>query len=303
MDYIRKRANNVTDVVDYNEKLLTRNSLYFIKYNSQEELVEEAPKEISDLNQWIYDLKQHEERKPSWYGRNCFTGEQVREKLNQPWERGSRGIQERSDKIITPLKAKIKSPKRKNVWDEYGDEVSISKIFAGNLDTAWKRTVKRERKQKIRKAEIYIQPTGLSSVGDQILFNKAATGLALAKFLDINKVQTRIYLLSLALNCTRGYHGSDIMVLVRLKNYTERFNLDALTLACWSGNFRTNIFYARMSLDQKISRGLGNTVDVNHYPDLLPKVDKYVKRFVVPHTPSVYDGKRYIQSLIAKGDL
>lgn len=250
---------------------------------------------------WIKRYK----TRPDWFGRGCHTFAQVRNKINEGWPYGAKTIRRRADEIIKPYRAQIKRRKRVLRRIDQGDELSVQKVLVGNLDSAWSRKELHPKIQRVRKAEIFVQPSGLAYVSQSELFYQCVSALALALYLNKKRVQTKIVAVSYAVDVTGDYSKNvDVLTLVKLKSFAKKLNVERLAIQTWAGVFRTYYFFARCCLPFIVGTGLGKTSDVSYKRSILPiNKQKDVKRYVVPRTTNETSVKRYIDDLISRGEL
>lgn len=293
-------VNNLTDIVDYNDELLTDNRLLLIKFRSQIDLMRAArycPDHNKKVMGYYYNNTDYSN---NTYGRNCTTAKMARSKVLKPWSYGAEQIQARSDKMLYPLTSKIERERRKLTWDDHGDEIDIDKIYSGGFDTLWRRAKRQNRLSSIKKAEIFIQMSAAWIQTPESMFNQVATGLALAQYLQRKRVQTRIVAIAYFVKIARE---TDLLVLLNVKNFNQKASLDELAATTWVGNLRTYIFYSACLIDRRCNDYLGYPGELTHTPRLLPKEKPGIKRYLIPRTTSVNAGIQHLRRLHKRGEI
>ena len=300
--------NRITDITNIARKHGAYNKVLCLKFDSMTDLMRiKTESDLACFSHNRYKIKSLQTERSynssSWFGRGCNTFDQVFKKLNDGWPNGTKDIKQRAERIISPFRVKVKRTKRTLRYTDQGDEVITQAILSGNLDKAWRAKIRHPKIQRVEKAEIFLQPSGLAYVTSDQLFNQCATALALTFFLTTKRVQTKIIAASYAGSVDIS-GNTNILILVNLKNFTNKLNVEQLAINSWAGVFRTLYFLARCCTDIKISTGLGSTIDVSSHPYILPRSkNPSIKRYIVPRTTTPEMGKNYIEQLIKQGDL
>lgn len=315
---IKERMTDITESVQYGRHRYIGNArLLCMKFGSMTDLmrvVEESNDERFKHNRNTVDWIKHDSRHgANWFGRGCHSFKNVIDKLDDGWPEGTKDIRQRADRIIAPFRARVKRSRRILKHTDQGDEIISQAILSGNLDSAWRAKICYPKVQRVEKAEIFLQPSGTAWVTDEELFNQCASALALAFFLNIKRVQTRIVAASYAIDVGtygRAYRGRftqrevSVLILVHLKSYSSPLNVEQVAINSWAGVFRTLYFLARCCTPCKVPAGLGSSRDVSNIAHILPRPkNPSIKRYVVPYNRTPKMGEEYIDRLIQKGDL
>lgn len=167
---------------------------------------------------------------------------------------------------------KVKSQKRKRRFDNDGDELDIEKVYNGELDTCWSRTEKIEFDKDHKFVTLFIENGGLSNVGVESSFWRAAVSVFLTEELEKAGKTVRIIVGS----CSRqSIVGSWRMMTqsMTVKEYNQRVSLERIAAMTHIGFFRCVGFAMRLACKHVIDYSFGYTekISSNTYPLQLQK--------------------------------
>lgn len=173
-----------------------------------------------------------QENRGDWYGtgERSSRADDVRRLISGGWSSGAERIARFAAGLEVPV---IASVRRRGVWTDYGDSVDMQRVYAGQLDTAWRRTIRTNYQQPPR---VCIAADCIAQGGKRAedMFWQGAAVAALADVLTQA---------GYSVQCISGFRGTygaelnDVQVIV--KDYAAPWSLaDAASSLALPGFFR-----------------------------------------------------------------
>ena len=185
---------------------------------------------------------------------------------HEGWRRYVREGAQTEQKRIRELAAKFKfntpkgiRTKRRSTRGPQGDELDIHSVRSGNLDRAWRRTTKIEKKGKAKRITIlYNTPIYAKHKFEQAFYGPAAAAILCDKLSEA-KVAIEI----IAMDWTDGIWGAnphgikkDLNV-VRIKNTSAPLSMAALAATATAGYTRSALFNVQVASALRCNSGMG----------------------------------------------
>jgi len=131
---------------------------------------------VNTLNNEFYRDKS-ESSGSSWYGLNeTVTVTALQSIINAGWEEGVAKV---SDKVNSFTLPDISSVRRRQVWNDSGDELNMDKVYSGNIDSAW-RTTRRTGSKQPAKVKIFADFCRNADADAESMFLTGAVAYTLA---------------------------------------------------------------------------------------------------------------------------
>lgn len=206
--------------------------------------------EVNPLNEGNYGDNNAGTTRTEWWGVKGGRGAVMEIIKSGVWEDGLKKISAAFDAFSVPTPQSIR---RSLARGEFGDELDIHRVYAGQLDTAWSRRVRKVR-AKIAQKTLFFPLIHSGGTTAEEIFWRGAAMVKLADALTAAGYSVEIV----------GHHGtyangSAAYDRVTVKSHSMPLDLPALTLiACLSGYSRSVGFKAICSVDFRVDSGLGN---------------------------------------------
>lgn len=157
---------------------------------------------------------------------------------------------------------KIKSARRKRVFAEQGDELDIEKVYNGELDTCWSKTVKIEFDSAHRFVTLFIENGANWREDVTSSFWRSAIAVFLTRELERAGKSVRIVVGSTGQN-SFVQNRKLLSTSVTVKEYNQRVSLERVASMTHLGFFRT-VGFAMINIpNYKIAEGLGSHKDID----------------------------------------
>lgn len=173
------------------------------------------------------------------------------------WIEGAERLNKLASGLALP---KAKSVRRRRTRGDFGNELDIHRVYSGQLDRAWDKTVRDKTKTGTRQITIACSVANNVSVDAGAFFWRGAAALKLADSLEDAGYRVQI----IAYEGCRGldeYREDDYYFsAIRLKPFESMLDKTALAASlCLAGFFRIRIFELRAKIKEVkfVSQGLG----------------------------------------------
>lgn len=226
-------------------------------FNSLEEFmgVEEHSK-----NRNHYIVKTKYEDRDDWLGVGINTVPELKKEIKNGWPQGVRKMMELKEKIEYNLLPPKVLRKRKSRGD-FGDEIDIQRVYAGDLERAWTRST-RQMVVGIPVVRVLVSIGGLASRSAEDLFYKGVGAAILTDILEEQGYRVEIVAYSRVKDILEGNPREQMYIELPVKEAKEPLDLQRITIiTALSGFFRYYMFKTRLSLPCKITSYMGVTVE------------------------------------------
>ena len=188
-----------------------------------------------------------------WYG---FTKADTRKHVAQGWVEGAERLRSLANELMADLPPAT-SIRRKHKWGEEGDEIDMQRVYAGQLDRAW-----RGPQRVSRKAPRVVTISGMvgatAGYSTDALFWIGATAVAIAEKLEEAGYQVELIGQNVSVHHDAG--GKQTCTMVTVKSSHEPLNIEAAAVAfCHSAVFRRLGLSAKACAPWDIGVGFGST--------------------------------------------
>lgn len=181
------------------------------------------------------------------------TVKEARKLVVKGWPEGASRIKGLAEQI----KDKIQRPtsiRRRMVWDEQGDELELSKVYSGELDSAW-RNPRRTASYAPPVITLYLPWGGNWSEFPEELFWKSAPALAVADALESCGYRVEL----IAVSRASQPRDTDAVTMVTVKPADTPVDLGTLAaVCCHAGIYRTLGFATILHHPAYVSASLGS---------------------------------------------
>lgn len=113
--------------------------ILFRHFDSVADYVALKPHQVNQRNSWSRGT---ETKGRDWFGCSGGLAEAERICAAGSWPEGQRRMEEELNAFDVPTPRSIK---RKGIWADQGDALDIHRVYSGQLDSAWRRTVRHPR--------------------------------------------------------------------------------------------------------------------------------------------------------------
>ena len=185
---------------------------------------------------------------------------------HEGWRQYVRSGAQREQKRIRELASQfqMKTPKgirtrRRAIRGPQGDELDIHSVRSGNLDRAWRRTHKIEKKGKAKRITILYNTPIYGSQSASVAFYGPAVAAVLCEKLNQAKVSIEIISMDWTGSMWKD-NASGVMkdlTIVRIKNTNAPLSLAALAATATAGFTRSALFGAQLASELPCARGMG----------------------------------------------
>jgi len=183
------------------------------------------------------------------------TWQDAEKRLAEGWPDGASKIAELVDSIQENIPP-AKSIRRRMVWGDQGDEIEITKVYSGELDSAW-REARRCQSAGTPTITIQICWGNASVITPDSMFWQAAAGIACADVLE--KAGYRV---ELRAGRHVGHPDSTQDFSVLLKDPSQPVDISSVAaLCCSAGIYRTFGFGVMLCHARAVSGGMGTHHD------------------------------------------
>lgn len=185
------------------------------------------------------------------------------------------GWQAGADKLVAAQQTlnipRLPSIRRHGVWSDRGDELDMGRVYAGRLDTAWRRTQKSKASSGVPRIRIVADCIAAGSMEAEDMFWRGAAAVILADALT-----TAGY----AVEMLSAFHGSDHKVSVTVKPFNGPCAMTDLAATTASPAFFRIIGHAFVAGHFEQS-GIGamNPKSINTWP-----ADDVARCFILPQS-------------------
>ncbi len=184
--------------------------------------------------------------------------------VSKGWKDGLKRVRENLSVLKTP---KLPNLRRRRVWAAQGDSLDIHKVYSGNLDQAWRKSVREIGFSGLpTTGTIIVDICANAGTTAEQLFWPGAAALALAETLEESGRPVRIIAYTAATNTysdDNGYNHEFNEILI--KDAGVYFDYEKLaSVICLSGFFRHYIFKAYClpaAHGVQVESGLGHAVN------------------------------------------
>lgn len=242
---------------------------------------------------------------PDWYGLpDSVPRSKIRSTIEQYAREGSPELAERIKDCFREMQnaIKITAVRRKKVktMADFGTEVDMARIYAGDADRAWRssRRVTVASNQAPRRIVLAVSVGGTAGVPSNELFWQGATACFLAQELMTAGYTVGIVAYSAAFGCNSGWRGAGYVVSVMVKEMHRKANMAAIAgcLGC-PGFFRWLILRSRALFGFKLSFGFGATDAASTLP-LEALGDGQAQILQMPVIRSLAQARQYLATAV-----
>lgn len=195
-----------------------------------------------------------------WRG-GIGTTKAFRDLVNGGWREGAARMREAIGQLSVPA---VRSIKRRQVWREDGDEVDMGRVYAGELETAWRGTVRREV-SSIFHVRITINTSAAARREADTLFWRGACACLLVDALEKAGYRAEV----IAYHQGRDVYGMgnpDHLISAPLKSSEEPLDIDRMA-ACTAhaAMLRCAVFGEMLSAPYAARQNLGYPIHDRNY--------------------------------------
>lgn len=151
----------------------------------------------------------------------------------------------------------ITRTRRVPTWNGFGDELDIHRVYQGQLDKAWRRTIREEAAHETKLVTLFIQTGGLGMESAKASLWRAAVAILLME--DLVNAGKSVKLVAGAYSDGVTVKGHGVCTSINIKNYNESLSVERLAAMSHLGFFRTFCFGARACQPYETSFGLGHS--------------------------------------------
>ena len=235
---------------------------YTYTYNSLSELIERVHLKPSDKNRehgcalaFKDDKRGGSISGKNWYGIDTDKPSEVINAIKNGYTEGLESIRKASrDFGIEP----IKSVRRRRTRGDQGDDLDITRVYSGNIDTAWTRTQKAYDGSAYGKnIKIAVDIGGNCGTGADAMKWRGAYAAALAdKYAEAGYSVELFAYAGVSHLCTRKEVSAQFIV--KLLDSSETYDIEKMAnTISFPGFFRTLIFEAILTVPETVSGSLG----------------------------------------------
>lgn len=195
----------------------------------------------------------------AWYGVSSMA--EAKKVLLGGWEEGLERIRQTLSKLQLP---QIESIRRRPVWRDSGDDLSLDRVYSGELDTAWRTTERRSSPPGLRPChKIMVCVGGGYKLPAEAFFWRGAVAVSLSDALEESGRSCEIVAYGLtrslaasARKCDRWM--ADSLVSVTLKQADEPLHLSRVAaMTAHAAAHRIAIFRGEYAAPFKVRDGMG----------------------------------------------
>lgn len=222
-------------------------------------------------NEGYFDHIDHfDESGSKWYG-GLSTMQEAKDLILKGWQDGAtKASSAASDGGVISTITQPESIRRRPVWGDEGDELSVERALDGNWDLAY-RTMSRVRTYGSKIVSLGGQFGGNCDKSADQLFWSGAQIVVAAELLEMAGYQCEVR----GLHCNMFWEGDGAQSVIefRAKEAGDPLRLDAIaSIFAHAGVFRTYGFMAICRMPWNVGSGLGRTMEGAEADALIEKV-------------------------------
>ena len=236
-------------------------------YDAQQLALTE-PKINSEI--WQSFQEAHRGLSLRWYGVEGGVQE-VKRIINDGWPHGRTNLQDLSQNITAlndmPMPVSVK---RKRKRGDQGDSLDITRVWSGELSTAWERCEKLPSNSR-KYVEIIVNLSIGSSTNAESIFWRGSACLILADIAQAAGYNVAITAAIVASNSSYSDEHRHSIDFIEVKHYQDPLDMDSLaSIICLGGWFRYVGFCMLVNRPYEVSSGLGHTMMLTDAVKLAP---------------------------------
>ncbi len=226
----------------------------------------------------------------------------VKDAVAHGWPDGVKKAQDALKELKSSI-PRAKTQRRVKVRGPQGNELDIHRVYAGDLQRAWRGTEKQERfpsKRQGKKVTVAVE-LGISAMQDaSILFWRGAVAMFMADILTRQGYSVQILGVLSVNGLDSNEYRAKHVITVELKPFGSKLNLDS-TMACTglAGFLRGHMFKAICCFDVKVSGGLGSPARLTDW--IPPQIANHTNHMIyVQSVRDLSSAKQFILAESAK---
>ncbi len=232
-------------------------------------------------------MSEHKADPVKWYGGSRTNAQDVIDDALRGWNEGYNTAVEYSGKLnmddqLTPYQQITQQYKRRHIRNGYGDELDIHRVYQGQLDKAWSRTIREKMDNTHQLFTLFIDTGGSFSLSAESTLWRASIAVRITdQMIKLGK-SVKIIIGSCVTGLTYDesrYHSTSIVV----KQYNEPLSLERLAAMSNIGFHRVFNFMARTMFGTVIDQSMGRPTEVlrNTPPaQMVDEVEKGNTRYI-----------------------
>jgi len=241
---------------------------------------------------------------PDWFGLPESTRqEDIAPTIERYAREGSPEIAAHIENCFREMRnaVKITAVRRKKVktMSDFGTEVHMDRIYAGDMDKAWRssRRVMVQANTPPKRIVIAVPLGGLCNVPAEELFWQGATACFLAQELMTAGYSVGIVGYSASYGCNADWRGGHYIVSVTVKEMHRKANMAAIAgcLGC-PGFFRWLLLRARALQGYRVARNFGWTAYARGLPP--EALDRQAQILQMPVVRSLHQARHYLTTAV-----
>lgn len=252
--------------------VMVNDHIVSIHFDSVIDLIDsEGPSSEHRINNQVFNKlkpggtgRRDSNRGGRWYGKGVGSHDQVYGNALLGWQDGYSMMEELSNQLKfstggKSINDKVVKRRRKRRKGSQGDEVDIHKVYQGQLDTAWNRTIREEFDTQHQLVTIMIDVGTRGYVHANDTFWTGAVATLVVDELQKAGKSVKVIVGSAADGVSISNWKLTTTSIV-VKNYNEPLSLERLAAMSYAGFHRTFNFLARCFTPYRLSTGMGSSV-------------------------------------------
>lgn len=165
-------------------------------------------------------------------------------------------------KNTTAFVQKVQKSKRVRSFSDQGDELDIEKVYNGELDTCWSKTIRKEFDASHKFVTLFIENGGAWKTSVRDSFWRAAIAVYLTRELQAAGKSVRIVVGGTGVGCFKR-NSKILSTSMTVKEYNQQINLERVAAMTHLGFFRCMTFATMNVAPYRLSSGYGSFTEIN----------------------------------------
>jgi hypothetical protein len=251
-DLVSVHFDSITSLLSFDEREIEReeNAKKFKK------LLKSKKEDKWNGSEWYGETN----KSPSQVVNHALMGDEVL--LKKHLDKKIKKLKDLTGKNTTSYTQQIQVVKRKSFMTDEGDELCLDKLYAGEIDTAWRKTKRIVIGQEQKLITLFLNIGGTAGVKPEESFWRSAVAVLICNELESTGKQVQIVVGSGTANLYSGYKKFTGSIVV--KKYNERITMERLAAMSHIGFHRTFGFGVKCCTNKRTNLDtMGRTIEVN----------------------------------------